>query len=354
SGTASAQVLWDRPNGSGGVTSNQVIPGSVMYLSESLAKGVNRTESATEDTRALGFQIFSNKESSGLLNVKLASTSDTSNSTVDNTISQRRTDNTKVGDDYVIYEDSTGGSQITAAVIGLNDSYGTLQWQPNKASGSLENFKSFYVQVLTDSYAEAKESVTLNLGSNTGYGVSNSNQTLSIGDSAIVLSVKAGQNPQEGGSNEADLGWFTVSTNNRPAPGGGIRVRYAIKGGTATRNADYTAPQSTLSTTSFKAEDLLVIPAGAMEAKIYIAALADAIREGDETVVLELQTNIETDDKNFKYQRYNVDSSASQATLTIIDSTSYSAAVVTTPADRTGLSTGRAQLSNGNQVASFD
>ena len=119
-------------------------------------------------------------------------------------------------------------------------------------------------------------------------------------------------------------------------------MRYAITGGTATRNADYTAPQATLSTTSYLAEDLLVVPAGAAEARIYIAALADAIREGDETLTLKLLTNVEADDQNFRFQRYNVDPAASQATLTITDSVAYAAAVIATPADRTGLGTVRA------------
>ncbi|NDH33775.1 MAG: hypothetical protein EBX68_12230, partial [Betaproteobacteria bacterium] len=48
---------------------------------------------------------------------------------------------------------------------------------------------------------------------------------------------------------------------------------------------------------------------------------ADAIREGNETITLKLIANVESDDKGFTYQRYNVDSSMSAATLTITDST---------------------------------
>lgn len=360
-----ASLNWDRPDGSGGTITNQPIPGSVMFLSESLARGVDRTESPSNDTSALGFQLFANQPTPGLLNVRLTSTSETANSTVETSLAQRRTESTRVGDDYALV---SGGSQLTTGQIGVNGVYGTLGWQPNRPAGSLQNVQSFDVQVLTDSYAESTESITLTLGTNTGYGVSNSSQTLAIADSPFVLSVTAGRNPREAAGDDDDLGWFTVSTNGRAsgereggwappdaaAPAGGLRVRYAITGGTAIRNADYTAPQATLSTASYRAEDLLVVPTGATEARIYIAALADAIREGDETVTLELLTNIETDDQNFRFQRYAVDATARQATLTIHDSAAYAAAVVTTPADRTGLGTVRAQLTGGQQVASFD
>ncbi|MFM1902819.1 MAG: hypothetical protein RLZZ440_719, partial [Planctomycetota bacterium] len=346
-----AHLNWDRPDGAGGTITNQPIPGSVMFLSESLARGVDRTESPSNDTTALGFQLFANKPTARLLNVRLTSTSETANSTVDAGLAQRRTNSTRVGDDYAIV---SGGSQLTAGQIGVNGVYGTLGWQPNRPATSLQNVQSFDVQVLTDSYAESAESITLTLGTNTGYGVSNASQTLTIADSPFVLSVAAGRNPQETGDGEADLGWFTVSTNGRAAPAGGLRVRYAIIGGSATRNADYTAPQATLSTTSFKAEDLVVVPPGATETRIFIAALADAILDIDETVTLQLIPNVETDDQNFRFQRYAVDPAARQATLTITDSVAYAAAVIATPADRTGLGTVRAQLTGGQQVASFD
>ena len=355
-GEAYAQLNWDRPDGNGGTITDQPIPGSVMFLSESLARGFDRTESVGQDTSGLGFQLFANQPTKSVLNVRLASTSESANSTVETSLAQRRTGSTRVGDDYAIV---SGGSQITTGQIGVNGVYGTLGWQPNKAAGSLQNVLAFELLVLADSYAEASEAVTLNLVNIAqpgvpGYGVSNASQQVLIRDNPYVLSVLAGQNPKEGGAAESDLGWFTINTNGRVAPAGGLRVRYAITGGTATRNADFTAPQATLSTTSFKAEDLVVVPAGATEARIYIAALADAIREGDETVTLKLLTNVEVDDKNFRFQRYNVDPAASQATLTITDSVAYAAAVIATPADRTGLGTVRAQLTGGQQVASFD
>ena len=70
-GEAYAQLNWDRPDGSGGTITNQPIPGSVMFLSESLARGFDRTESVGQDTSGLGFQLFANQSTQSLLNVRL-------------------------------------------------------------------------------------------------------------------------------------------------------------------------------------------------------------------------------------------------------------------------------------------
>jgi hypothetical protein len=467
-GGASAQLSWDRPNGSGGTVSNEVVPGSAMFLSESLARGLNRTESDSDST-SLGFQLFANKSTSSPVSVQLTSSSEPSNSTSNTSLAQRQTGSTRVGDDYGIVD---GGALLNTGSIGLNgvvngstispfgtsanaattsrdsstalspvggvplrmnvtgnDPYlatynsspwnvadarqgdtwtlsvyakadrstsgqlfifeanesgvitkapattiqlgtewqrysftytftdsstrsiqvrldgpdsggtgaaiwwdglqverasqaspftaspeinrfaakfnpldlhsgglGTIQWQPNQAFGTLQNVKSFDVKVLTDSYAENTESVTLTLANGTGYGVSNNSQTITIADNPFVLTVEAGQNPTEAGANDTDLGWFTIKSN-KAAPNGGLRVRYQITGGSATRNVDYYAPQATLSTANFLPEDLVVLPTGAKEARIYISAIADAIREGNETVSLKLIANVETDDR---------------------------------------------------------
>lgn len=524
-GAASAQLSWDRPNGSGGTVSNEVVPASAMFLSESLARGLNRTESDSDST-SLGFQLFANKSTSSPVSVKLTSSSETSNSTSNTTLAQRQSGSTRVGDDYGIMDSgallntgsiglngvvngstrspfgtsanaattsrdsstalspvggvplrmnvtgndpylvtynssqwnvadarqgdtwtlsvyakadrSTAGqlfifeanesgtyTRSPASTIGLSTEWqrytftytftdsstrfiqvrldgpdsggsgatvwwdglqveranqassftasseinrfastfnaldlysggmGTTQWQPNQAFGTLQNIKAFDLKVLTDSYAESTESVTLTLANGTGYEVSNNSQTITIADNPFVLTVEAGQNPTEAGGNETDLGWFTIKSNKN-APNGGLRVRYQITGGSATRNVDYYAPQATLSTVNFLAEDLVVLPTGSKEARVYISAIADAIREGNETITLKLIANVESDDKGFTYQRYNVDSSMSAATLTITDSTAYTPAVLVTPADRTGLATVRAQLVNGKQQGTFD
>ncbi|MCX5966535.1 MAG: PA14 domain-containing protein [Cyanobacteria bacterium] len=349
---ASAKLTWDRPDGTGGTLSDEVIPASAMFLSEELAQGVNRKESSS-DTSSLGFQLFANKSTDSEISVQLTSTSETLNSTVNSLLAQRRVDGSLVGNDYAISDASTGSEQ-SSTNIGLNGTYGSLKWMPNQAFGTLKNSKLFNVDVFRDDYAENTESVTLSLGSGSGYGVANASQTITIDDDSYVLSLSPGQNPTEGGDSESDLGWFTIRSN-KPVPGEkGLKVRYQISGGSAERGSDYFAAQATLNTAAFKAEDLVVLPNNASETRIYISAIADAIREGNETISLKLIPNVETDDKGFQYQRYNIDNAYSQAVLTIIDSTAYQPAVVLTPADRTGLATVRAQLVNGQQQADFD
>ena len=121
-GGASAQLSWDRPNGSGGTVSNEVVPANAMFLSESLARGVNRTESDSDST-SLGFQLFANKSTSSPVNVQLNSSSETSNSTSNTTTAQRQTGSTRVGDDYVIVDNN---STVGSSSIGVNGTNGTF------------------------------------------------------------------------------------------------------------------------------------------------------------------------------------------------------------------------------------
>jgi len=350
-GANAAKLSWDRPNGSGGTVSNEVVPASAMFLSESLARGLNRQESSS-DTTSLGFQLFANKSTSRDINIKLSSSSETANSTVGTTLAKRQTGSTQIDGDYAIVDSS--GAIIDSSLIGLNSSFGNLGWQPTAAFGALTNLKSYNVNVLRDDYAEITESISFSLGSGSGYGVSNASQTITIADDPRVLSLTQGQDPTEGGDSDSDLGWFTIKAN-KAAPEGGLVIRYQITGGTAVRGSDYTAPQATRTTgEGFKAEDLVVMPYGSSEARIYIAAIADAIREGSETLTLRLLANVETNNQGFSFQRYNIDSANSQASLTINDSSADQPAVVITPADRTGLATVRAQLVNGRQQAAFE
>ncbi|MBD1194943.1 PA14 domain-containing protein [Vulcanococcus sp. Clear-D1] len=523
-GGATAGLYWDRPNGSGGTISNELVPASAMFLSKELAQGVNRSEPSSDQT-SLGFQLFANKNSNAL-DVKLSSSSESANTTANSTLAQRRTASTKVGDDYALIssnavvssdliglngvvngarlssfgqvanaatmsrDTATSASPVNGVplrmVVSNNDPYlvtynsstwnvaeakqgetwtlsvyakadrsttgqlfifeanengaytkapattiqigtdwqrysfsytfadpasryiqvrldgpdsggtntviwwdgvqleksnqastfttassvnrfagkfnpldlynagvGTTQWTPNQTPSSLKNYRDFDLTTYRDDYAEGTESVTLNLIESTGYGVDNKSQTLTIGSNGPVLSIRAGQNPTEGGSKESDLGWFTI-TSNVPIPKDLFKVRYAISGGTAIRGIDYTAPQATLTTANFKAEDIVVMSQNSTEAKIYIAAIADAIREGTETVTVKLVQDLTTDDKGFSNYNYSIDAVNNQATLNITDSNAYIPAVVVTPADRTGSKTVRALLVNGQQQGSFD
>lgn len=126
SGKASAKLTWDRPDGIGGTLRDEVIPASAMFLSEALARGVNRKESSSPTTN-LGFQLFANKSTSSEIKVQLTSTSETLNSTAGTLLAQRRVDGSLVGVDYAILDASTGSEQ-SSANIGLNGTYGSLGW----------------------------------------------------------------------------------------------------------------------------------------------------------------------------------------------------------------------------------
>ena len=69
-----------------------------------------------------------------------------------------------------------------------------------------------------------------------------------------------------------------------------IRVRYKIIDDetTATRNVDFVAPKTTLSTTNFNAEDIFLASQTNGIGRIYIPILSDDIVEQDETVTIKL------------------------------------------------------------------
>ena len=155
---------------------------------------------------------------------------------------------------------------------------------------------------------------------------------------------------------EGDWGWVTFNTGGRPAPETGLRVQYEITGGTARRGIqdDYLAPLATLSTTSFSTQDYVTLAPNATEGRIYISALADAIREDDETVVIRLKSDKQTDSQGFTYQQYNV-GPQDGATLTIHDSRLYEPSLVITPTGRTGRATIRASIrGDGQEEALLD
>ena len=338
-----AQLSWDRTP-TGGTKVSEVIPASAYFLSEEVARGRDSTEPKTGDNTSKAFTVFSNKAYDTSLNVQLNTSTASGNTTINNTNAQQRTSNNSVvGDDYALYSDSAG-TQLLAA----NPSF---TWQPT--SGALS--KELYVKTFSDIYAESSEAITLSLLSNTNssyanYGIASASQTIKIADQPMVLSFGAVQNPQEGSQ-----GWVEISTNGTQVTNpGGLRVKYTITGGTAARGSDYLAPKATLSTTTYSATDYVYLPMNSTGAKLYITALEDAIREGNETITVELQTCTETNDKGFTYQLYNVDAAGKTASLTIGDNSNFAPGIVITPAERTGSATIRANLVNGKQQASFD
>ena len=266
---------------------------------------------------------------------------------------RERFESTQVGDDYSLL--SSEGGAISNDLIDSNNSYnGSYEWKPD--SGSQNNIKTINVSALSDPYAEATEQITLSLKEAAGYGVINDDsadstisQSIELYDSPFVLSLTDVKHASDG-----ELGWITVEIEgDRTAPDSGMRVLYAITGGTADAN-DYLAPKATLSTTDFDPRNYVYLQPGSDSGKIYISTLSDAISEGEESVKVQLLPDIQTTDEDFRYQIYNVGDNDT-AKLTITDNGLFQAAVIITPEGRTGLSTIRSRVnSDGLQTANFD
>ena len=357
-GGATTQLLWN--DGSG----DAIVPASAMFLSQQLASGqlasddsnpgTSQQEPSSDESNEPGFQIFAN-QNSDILDIKLSSSSETNTTTLpsETNTAQRRFDSTKVGDDYSLL--SAEGGAVGNDLIDSNNSYnGSYEWKPD--SGSQNNIKTINVSALSDPYAEATEQITLSLKEAAGYGVINDDsadstisQSIELYDSSFVLSLTDVQHASEG-----ELGWITVEIEgDRTAPDSGMRILYAITGGTADAN-DYLAPKATLSTTDFDPQNYVYLQPGSDSGKIYISTLSDAISEGEESVKVQLLPDIQTTDEDFRYQMYNVGDNDT-ANLTITDNGLFQAAVIITPEGRTGLSTIRSRVnSEGLQTANFD
>lgn len=344
-GSAVAVLKWIRPSGSGG-TVTEVIPASALFLSEAAARGSGQGlfEPTSGEATGTAFTIFANQSASNL-SVNLGFTSTDGTTTINSGNAQRGTaTNTSTGDDYAIYTDSA----TTSGKLGASPQI--TGWSPTKDALTFP----LYYKLYNDTYAEATEAITMTLNAGSGYGVASNTMGTNLYDQPFTLSLENVQNPDEGG----EAGWVTIRSRlngsawNNPFQGG-LPIKYQITGGTASRGNDYFSPQATLSTTSFNAEDLVYLPYGASETKLYISALADAIHEGNETITLQLLTRNEssttTTGGTFTDQRYLVDASQSTATVTINDSTAWNPGVAITPPNRTGTATIRASVNSSNQ-----
>ncbi|MFL0790622.1 MAG: PA14 domain-containing protein, partial [Prochlorococcus sp.] len=228
-GAASAKLLWDRPS-----AANEVVPATAMFLSEELARGTNRTE-AIADSFDTGFQVFANKESKKL-GIKLTSTSEEGTTYQTNKAQRQAGASFQVGDDYRLEDPNDGegkpGTNINTGTIGIDDKYGTLSLTPNQGDFSQNEIKTINVAVLTDSYAENTESVTLTLKEASGYGVSNDNdideisQTVDIADYPFELSF----DPIHQFGQNAKSASMSHDPNIEVSPAGGVPLRMSVNG----------------------------------------------------------------------------------------------------------------------------
>lgn len=344
-GSAVAVLNWIRPLSSGGSVT-EVIPANALFLSEAAARGSGQglVEPTSGEATGTAFTIYSNQPASNL-NVNVGFTSTNGTTTINSGNAQRGTQSSlKTGDDYAIYTDS---SALSGSKLLENPQI--TSWSPTDSALG----KDLYYRIYHDDYAEASEAITMTLAAGTGYGVSSGTMATTLYDQPLTLSIEGVENPSEG-----EAGWVTIRSRlngaiwNNPIENG-LMVKYRITtGGTAIRNTDYLAPKATLSTTAFNAQDLVYLPYGASETKLYISALADAIHEGNETITLELlnsDQSIATNPGTFTYQSYLVDAGKASATVTILDSTTWSPGVAITPPNRTGTATIRATVNSTNQ-----
>jgi Bacterial Ig-like domain/PA14 domain/FG-GAP-like repeat len=364
-GSATANLNWIRtPSGGSPVT--EMIPASALFATEAGARGSGQglLEPISGEATGTAFTIYANQAYSQPLNVNLGF-STTDGTTTINSGNAHWSDQFSAdpGDDYGIFTDDPNTSPNSKLPI-TGQSLQITNWSPT--SNSLST--NLYYQVYSDIYAEANEAITMTLLAGTGYGVASDTMTTTIVDQPLTLSIEGVQNATEGAPNPNDvsdphLGWVTITSRKNgvlvPNPiQAGLSVNYTITGGTATRGTDYFSPQGTLSTgAAFNAEDIFFFPYGATEAKLYISALADAIREGNETITLQLQTldipgapATSTTPAGPIFQYYLVDSSQSSATVTITDSTAWTPGVAFTPPNRTGTATIRAGVNSSASV----
>ena len=104
-----------------------------------------------------------------------------------------------------------------------------------------------------------------------------------------ILSLTAGPNAVEGSK-----GWFTINVTGGEIGPQGLYVPYTILKGSgasqiATVGEDYYAPKLSQNKANPNcAENIIFLPEGTTSKRVYIAAIADAIAEGDETATISL------------------------------------------------------------------
>ena len=313
---ATIRLLWTTPN-----ATNVVVPASAMYLSEHVAKGyVEESVETAEDKKPLkGFQLFSTQQTGTPVSLQLSTGEEPEDNTTYQTKTAQRGTNSgsETGEDYELFDGKIEKYYYDGNEIGYNNSDGKLTWDLSPTTtdqtplASLGSIKDINIDVKNDPYSELTETITLNLSESTGYILkddqqdnSETSQSLNIIDkNAIQLNFSAVTDTSEG-----NWGWLSFNTEKEKKPEIPLWVKYIIddSASTAGRNTDYLAPKATMSTEPdfYNPENYVILNKGDKEGKIYISALADTIREGDETVTISLVTGKQTTDTKFSYQSY--------------------------------------------------
>ncbi len=224
---------------------------------------------------------------------------------------------------------ASGASLLNGASIGSSDAV-----DGSPAANNL------WLRVLGDAYAKPNQQIQLDLVDNAygitadGYTVVGSPNSLTISDSAPVVSILSKVDPTEG-----SLGYVDLSFDKPVTSAAGLKVKYTLSGN-ATAGQDYLNPTARLNTdpnsANYQAQNIVYFAAGSTGGRIYLPGVQDAVAEGLESIQLTLVDNIETNSNNFTYTGYSVAANASQTTLNLKDSGYYAPGVAITAQGKTG------------------
>jgi len=224
---------------------------------------------------------------------------------------------------------ASGASLLNGASIGSSDAV-----DGSPAASNL------WLRVLGDAYAKPNQQIQLDLVDNAygittdGYTVVGSSNSLTISDSAPVVSILSKVDPTE-----CSLGYVDLSFDKPVTSAAGLKVKYTLSGN-ATAGQDYLYPTARLNTdpnsANYQAQNIVYFAEGSTGGRIYIPGVQDAVQEGIESIQLTLVDNIETNSNNFTYTGYSVAANASQTTLNLKDSGYYAPGVAITAQGKTG------------------
>jgi len=195
---------------------------------------------------------------------------------------------------YAKTADSTSNSMFNVSVDGQETSYGLgvlqdtkeingLTWERRSQLINPKTTKDFTWNIGKDTQPEGKTGNQYF----TGLKVQKWLPEVTI-TGLPQLSISKGQDAIEG----EQPGWFDIQVKSGSITNQtGIYVRYLISGGTATTDQDFYSSKLTQYPGECVAENVIWLPQGATEGRIYVSAVGDAIAEGNEDVTIQLALN---------------------------------------------------------------
>ncbi|WP_341882713.1 LamG-like jellyroll fold domain-containing protein [Synechococcus sp. UW140] len=261
------------------------------------------------------------------------------------TISNDRYNTANPGDSTLVYAYSFNSASSNQSPSSLTGASGAslVNGASISSSAAVDGSpaaNNLWLRVLGDPYAKPNQQIQLDLVDNAygittdGYTVVGSPNSLTINDSAPVVSILSKVDPTEG-----SLGYVDLSFDKPVTSAAGLKVKYTLSGN-ATAGQDYLYPTARLNTdpnsANYQAQNIVYFAAGSTGGRIYLPGVQDAVAEGLESIQLTLVDNIETNSNAFTYTGYSVAANASQTTLNLKDSGYYASGVAITAQGKTG------------------